>query len=406
MHNEQRQIGSAEFQLIRIALREDADSDAALCVALQQPLDWPQLHKLALAHGVLPLIHRRLQQVAAGLAPAPAMRMMAIWQKAHELCVAQMTGDLIKVVRTLEAAQIHVICIKGPVLAQFAYGDPAMRDFDDLDILVKQSDYAQAESILHRLGLQPTIDEFFPTHTTTEHELSSERERHFTFPNQPYCIELHWRLTTSGYPRALDTAPLWLYSQQVLLQGHTLCTLGLADQRLHTCHHGTHHFWAKLRYLVDFSASMRAIDAEGWQALLDNAHRQGLFRPLLVALGLSRDLLGHTLPAHITRLVQRDLLARWSIRYIKSLMMRVTNSGLDDFDPPLLHFLLADKQRCSGFATMTSRMFKPTHMDYQWISLPRSLHWLYPVLRPIRRIWRGLAMLSSRNHHSSINDHE
>jgi len=68
------------------------------------------------------------------------MQQLAAWQKAHQLRVLRMTADLVRVVRALESAAIPVLCLKGPVLGQLYYGDPAMRDYMDLDILVKQSD--------------------------------------------------------------------------------------------------------------------------------------------------------------------------------------------------------------------------------------------------------------------------
>ena len=42
-----------------------------------------------------------------------------------------------------------MVPVKGPVLASTAYGDIAMREFVDLDILVRPSDVASAMTILH-----------------------------------------------------------------------------------------------------------------------------------------------------------------------------------------------------------------------------------------------------------------
>ncbi len=51
-----------------------------------------------------------------------------------------MTAELKAVMGWLEAGDVPAIAYKGPTLAAWAYGDIALREFCDLDILVRPSD--------------------------------------------------------------------------------------------------------------------------------------------------------------------------------------------------------------------------------------------------------------------------
>jgi hypothetical protein len=54
------------------------------------------------------------------------------------------TAELIRILNCLESHGIAAIPFKGPTLAESVYGNLALREFSDLDILVRQSDFPRA----------------------------------------------------------------------------------------------------------------------------------------------------------------------------------------------------------------------------------------------------------------------
>jgi hypothetical protein len=52
----------------------------------------------------------------------------------------KMTAELLRILDALKEAGIKAMPLKGPVLAQQLYGDVALRQFSDLDILVARED--------------------------------------------------------------------------------------------------------------------------------------------------------------------------------------------------------------------------------------------------------------------------
>ncbi|MEI7831697.1 MAG: nucleotidyltransferase family protein [bacterium] len=392
-------IGSAELQVIQATLRVDEGRDASIRETAGKQLDWHKVQSLAQHHGVSPLVCKRLKEVAPDLVPPTAMQEMAAFQKANELRVIQMTADLIKVVRALEAEYIPVLCLKGPVLAQVLYGDPAMRLFGDLDILVKQCDYNHAEKVLHKLGLEPAINELFPTYETTEGIFALERERHFEFPHKQYVIELHWRITTREFPRALDIDGLFARSREVTVNGQMLRTISAEDQMIHACHHGSHHYWEKFSYIADSASALSLIDGARWDNIVATSQEQGLYRPLLVSLGLCHDLSGLVLSETLTASIVVTPLVQRIVYMAKSYICREVGHGADPLDKMMFILFLANKDRFYRITMFMRTMFTPTAPDFQWLSLPESVHWLYPVLRPFRRAGRGVSMLYARRKH-------
>jgi hypothetical protein len=60
----------------------------------------------------------------------------------------RLTRELARIMACLENHSVDAIPYKGPALAQAIYGDVAMRQFSDLDILIRVSDYDRADRSL------------------------------------------------------------------------------------------------------------------------------------------------------------------------------------------------------------------------------------------------------------------
>ena len=59
-----------------------------------------------------------------------------------------LTAELLRLFNLFDQAEIPAISFKGPVLTQLLYGDFSLREFSDLDIVVREADVSKAEDIL------------------------------------------------------------------------------------------------------------------------------------------------------------------------------------------------------------------------------------------------------------------
>jgi hypothetical protein len=326
---------------------------------------------------------------------------MVAFQTANGLYVSQMVADLTGVIRALEAEGIPVLCLKGPALATLLYGDPALRDFGDLDILVQASDYARAQAVLAAMGLAP----FSPTTGAMGRAFALARERHCHFfsLHHHYWLELHWRVASNEFPRALDTAGLFDRRQEVVVNGQLFSTLSYEDTVMHLCHHGAQHRWKRFRYMTDLVAAWEAMDEKRWDVLVNAAQKQGLYGPLLIGARLCHDLLGMALPERIARACSRGRVARWIVPLVQVYYSR--SPGSEQYDSHLLMLpglLTAEGGRARSILALLALAFRPTVDDYRWVHLPPSLRWLYGVLSPIRRIWDGLDAVGACFHRRCV----
>jgi Uncharacterised nucleotidyltransferase len=69
----------------------------------------------------------------------------------------RMTAELFRLLNLFAAKDISAIVVKGPVLAMQACGDPAMRSYGDLDLLVRQRDIRRATESLQAVGYRATV---------------------------------------------------------------------------------------------------------------------------------------------------------------------------------------------------------------------------------------------------------
>jgi len=67
------------------------------------------------------------------------------------------SAELAGILQHFEAREIPVITQKGPALAHLLYGDSAMREFGDLDLLVRPIDVPRVVGALTELGYEKNL---------------------------------------------------------------------------------------------------------------------------------------------------------------------------------------------------------------------------------------------------------
>src|SRR6266508_4126742 len=100
-------------------------------------LDWPKFVAAAARHRIIPLVYRRLRGIAELRG-----RMAAVVQR-----------NAVLAAETAKLAQIlPCIAFKGAVSAVQIYGDPDLREYGDIDLLIAERDRAAARDALQSLG--------------------------------------------------------------------------------------------------------------------------------------------------------------------------------------------------------------------------------------------------------------
>ena len=118
------------------------ESQPRIRAAAQKNVDWMALVRLAMRHDVMPLLYRNLQHVCPGSVPENIHGPIGA---RYQEQAAQVRGpapceELVRLLSLLEEQGIPAVPYKGPTLAQRLYGDLALREFGDLDIMILERD--------------------------------------------------------------------------------------------------------------------------------------------------------------------------------------------------------------------------------------------------------------------------
>lgn len=164
-----------------------ADPGRQVAPAAPLPAVEPLL-SLAEAHGVLPTVMARLpaeRRAAAAAARRPVLEALA----AQAMLLTQTAQAL---TRSLEAAGVRALVVKGPAFASRLYKAPCWRPFTDIDLLLDRADFPAAGRALEAAGWAP---EGIELKHAAEHYGEEKWVRRVA--GVPVLLELHWDMIGS-----------------------------------------------------------------------------------------------------------------------------------------------------------------------------------------------------------------
>ncbi len=118
-----------------------------------QDIDWQLFLQLATSHGIRPLVYQALHTTCREALPEAARRQLSHFYPANSAKNRFLTGELLHILQLFESEHILAVPFKGLVLAAVLYGELAMREFTDLDLLIQERDIPKAKEILSKQGL-------------------------------------------------------------------------------------------------------------------------------------------------------------------------------------------------------------------------------------------------------------
>ena len=260
-----------EFELILAACHGTSQLDTTLL--LTSGLDWKRVLESSEHHRLIPAMHAAL----AGKNGVPST--LRVRAHKHAWRVLHFTVELTKIARSFEQRQIEFLAHKGPVLAQLLYGSPAMRQFGDLDVIVRSRDFGRAKDALLELGYDPHLN--FPARREQAF-LRSGYECTFGLNSERNLLELQWQIVPRFYSMNFDIDALFSRSMQIDMDGVSLRIMGHEDLLLVLCVHAAKHEWAQLGMLRDIAA-LANFNLD-WRWIVAEARRLGILKIVQVSL--------------------------------------------------------------------------------------------------------------------------
>jgi hypothetical protein len=367
-----------------------------LSALLAAPVDWETLHALAARHGLAQLLFFHLDALPptspATLPAAQFTRLWAFYEAARHRNAA-MTLELLRVIDLLEANGIPALPYKGPALADALYGDVALRDFGDLDIVLRRDDIRAARALLERHGYRP---EYPLSPAMDDALLDSPAQYHYALVHEKshLLLELHWK-TDALYPvEAALAHAWWADASRAELHGREIRRLPAEALLLVLLIHGTKHRWHRLAWLADVAEMIRRHPSLDWTWIERTARRFGCERRMAIGLHLARTLLDAPLPARIAARLDAMRLDAIATRIVAPLF------APSPPEPGALSSLHTDlrlyERHAHKLRHLANVTLAPSLVEWTRWPLPRALHCLYLPLRLGRLVRKYALMLAAR----------
>ena len=337
--------------------------------------DWTALPASAQRHGVTGMIAAALAERTDVPEPVGA----ALNHRMRENAARSLLGlsELLRIVRAFDDAGVPLVALKGPAFSQWLYGDPALRRFGDLDLLVVRGDRDRAIPVLRTLGygLPPAMS------VKTAAAIYGPLGAWPLSGDATHPVDLHWRLSHVRFPAPLTPSQILAESTFLELGGVRVRIPSPTHAALLTLLHAAKHIWCALEVLVSIARVMERDDVH-WGRVRSLARAAHGWQGSAAGLQLASDILGAQLPRELQdepwpstpgalrqdaiealRLPAGVFHDRWIERHAH-------RAAFDRWQDRLVY----DFWRVVG----------PTPLEWQWWHLPDSLTPLYVPLRLAR----------------------
>lgn len=356
----------------------DAPDRTAQIRTLSEAVRWKTLLEFADRHSVLPLLYRALFPVADAV-PKDQMRVLHQLYQTNVHKSLLLSRELIQVVDRLSADGIEVLPYKGVALAEMLYGDMALRQSGDIDLLIRPRDLHRIRQSVSELGYVPHI------------AFSAAQERAYLKAGYEYAfdgaagrnlLEVQWAIQPGFYAVDFDQEGLFKRASSVTVAGHEMKTAGAEDLFLILSLHAAKHAWARLIWISDI-ARLVSSPALNWEWIASQGKALGIVRILRVGVILANRLLKANIPPPAEACLPPDFNAAVIAAEVQTQLE--CGTGYDVESAAYFRLMLRLRERPRDRVRFLNRLvFTSGPNEWAAISLPDRLFPLYRVVRLFR----------------------
>ena len=288
---------TSEIQLLITCLRcylKTETPDRIAYLAKSEKIQWEKLLHYSNKHRVTSLLFHVLQNSIDVQVPDEFLEQLKNVTQRIVTRNLFLTNRLLQLLKAFDSNGIKAIPIKGPSLAMGSYHSLTLRQFKDLDILVRQEDALQARDILVFLGYESTYG-YTRQQETVQLRSAYFKDYNYFHREGQVIVDLHWRLLQQYLSLQLDHTRLWERARTTDLCGYSTLTLSPEDNLLFVCIHGARDRWITLKLICDVATVLTA-EALDWEKVLNLAKEMGCQRRLFLGLYLAYQLMEIVLP--------------------------------------------------------------------------------------------------------------
>jgi putative nucleotidyltransferase-like protein len=377
----QREPFSKEFDLLCACAGVELAPERAARIAnwKESEPEWSEFLRMAEHHGILALAARNLIANARGL----PLEIEHGLRSAYEENIRRnlwFAAEMVRIAEHFEKKKVRAVPYKGPALAESVYGDLALRNFSDLDLLIAPADFEAAKQALAELGYSPSAA-LGPGAERIWLRIGYERV--FDGAAGPNLVELQWGVLPYFYAVDLRTDELLMRSGRAALGGRDVPSLAPVDLLLVLCLHAAKHLWMRLIWVCDIAEVLR--QPSDYTQVLARARPLGITRILGVSFWLVKNVLGSPIPKSAEEIIAADT----QVKILgEEFAARLARGAEYDFESSeYFRLILRIRERRRDRRRYLWRLaLTPGAGDVAAVRLPEPLFPLYRVVRLARLI--------------------
>ena len=377
-------VVSAESKILAWLALRDESVKKQLKQLQTDGFDWESLISLARRHRMVSLLYHAIENNWIGRPPDTLLSTISDEVRVLYLQASNQSYDQTRLLASFQSENISVIVLKGTPLSYRLYGNFALRQSIDIDLLIHPADKKKAISLLYKQGYRPLdlhrseAGEWYLEHVESQMEL--------IHPVRGTNIELSWRL----HQQTDEPSEELFYdtSEEAREPKYHLSPYTEAKDLLA---HGAMHGWERLKWLTDLWRVWECYDVkwDDWQVEMEQS---GLKAALHSALLLHEWMIPeHPLPEHLKikgkGSLRGKIIARWAIRQISGNPMSPDIENRNVIQN--LHASAVRKISLRpSYHLKKIRSGYINRKDVDAVSFPRWAFRFYPVLKPVTWIVR------------------
>ncbi|MEM7554527.1 MAG: nucleotidyltransferase family protein [Cyanobacteria bacterium P01_A01_bin.84] len=283
---------------------------------VKEQLDWEYFYQTVRIHGVTSLVYIRLNDTCPGKVPDSIMSQLRGFFYTNTQRSLFMTGELVRLLKLFQEAEIIAVPYKGPVLGSLIYNNIAIRYSCDLDIIVEEKNIFAVKDILIAQGYRPKRE---MNNKELIAYLGSKAEHTYDFihDEKNFFLEIHWRLAPKVYTN-INPKDFWQELEPFPLADIHVNNIPLEYYLSILSMHGSRHIWTRLAWLCDFATLIHKYPDLDWKKAINQAEMWNCKRILCLGLSLAKSFFNITLPQEVLEEIEKD-------NMINSLAIQVYN---------------------------------------------------------------------------------
>jgi|HubBroStandDraft_1064217.scaffolds.fasta_scaffold01736_3 hypothetical protein len=372
----------AEWSLLLTACSEIPRQERAgrLRVLLREPIRWKLLFDLAARHGTQPLLYQALVEIEDSVPREQVSSIERSYQtNLHKALF--LSRELIRIVEHLFALGIEVMPYKGLALAELVYGDIALRQSGDIDLLIHPQDWPRIRNAVHELGYTPHLSF---SEAEERAYLQSGNECAFDGAAGPNLLEVQWAIHPSFYAIDFEMQGLFRRAVKVTVAGHPMKTPSPEDLLLVLSAHAAKHVWGRLVWLCDIARIIN-LPTLNWDWIASQADALGMVLILRVTTVLANRLLGTVIPPAAQASLPGDsaMLSPLTLTLADEIQTHLMSDAVYNVESlSYFRLMMRLRERPADRRRFLQRLvFTPGPGEWQAVRLPAPLFPLYRLVR-------------------------